>query len=1458
MLVLYFVVLALFNVPALRQGMAHELADRLSEHVGSEVRISDLHIGFLNRVVLDGVEILDRQGRVMLDAKRMAAKIDISALLNDRVNINSVSLLDANVVCYRQTPEAEPNFKYFLDAFASKDTLNAKPLDLRIGSVILRRCNVSYDEYFHDETPQRFNPHHLAIKDLDANISLRRLTDTSIDVRVRSLSFREKSGLDIRSMTTSVIADASSATVDGFDLQLPNSRIQLPHTLFYYNRVGDESLFNALRFTTELDGAQLSTADIAPLLPEVQVLNRQFGISAVVNKTPSHIRLNHLRLNEADGGLRTDADLQLTFSDVGLKNLQATLRDFQASRNFYSPIFSHFSRTSLPAPLAQLGDVSLRGQLNVDFPIRSLESAVGKFMGDVRTSVGNVDADLSMTSGRIAGNISADNLQLARLLSDSSLPSGATFKLRGTGENINSIARSVVRGELNIASVEYKGRTFRDVVVNGELREGRIRSHVLSHDPALNIDADVSALADARGLHDIYVEGDVQNFRPSIFGMKDELAAHAYSGHVSLALAEIPKGALPSGSLMLRNFFVQGSTLNFGIDSLVINSEQSERGHALRLESDLASLSIDGSADIVGLKDAVLNMLSRSLPDFFPAEPKSSDASWYVDATLRDPSIIADLTGKNLALVSPLKLHGNIFADGRRSTLYAETEGFTYSDFTLREATLLFSAEGNQFSALLNGKKDELALSLSASADDGRLGLNVDWDGFATFPMRGSLHTLTSCSRVTGEPAYHMDILPSSVAVGDTLWEVSAGTLAYADKALDIRGVSLQHLDQGIMLDGRFSDNPTDSIVATLQKMDVEYILGLVRFDAVHFAGQASGRVSLSQRFGAPDVKADLTIPAFLFNGGPMGDLHLVGGFNADAKRILLDGHMKENADGSSTICRGYVSLGEQTLDLDVQSDRTNLQCLRGYLSGIVNDFGGTATGHLRIFGPLKKIDFEGEERLTGNALLPYTGVRYSISDGLAHISPGEFAFDNVMISDNIKGTGVLSGFLHHNHLKHFTYAFDATASELLVYDKEKEPDLPFYATAYGSGNIIFSGRPGSFDAEISMRPDRGTTFTYIVDTPEGAGDARMISFRDPTKLTSDLSDTLSSRISRAADNAATDIHLNMLFDVNPDAQLRIVMNEKSGDVLALHGGGQLRASYYNKGNFRLYGTYRISEGNYRMNIQDILRKDFRFVDGGTITFGGDPFEGDLDMQGIYTVNSASLSDLGIGSAFSQSSVRVNCLLNFSGKAGDPKVTFDLDLPTVNAEEKQMLLGVISTEEEMTTQVLYLLGVGRFYTNSGIQANTELTAGAQSSAAMKSFLSTTLSSQLNQIISDAVGSTNWTFGANVSTGSVGTNDVEATGLLSGRLFNNRLLVNGNIGYRDNTYYNTNFIGDFDVQYLLTPGGSVRLKAYSETNDRYFTKSALTTQGVGVQLSRDFTNLRDLFSRKKQNNSTPKK
>ena len=78
------------------------------------------------------------------------------------------------------------------------------------------------------------------------------------------------------------------------------------------------------------------------------------------------------------------------------------------------------------------------------------------------------------------------------------------------------------------------------------------------------------------------------------------------------------------------------------------------------------------------------------------------------------------------------------------------------------------------------------------------------------------------------------------------------------------------------------------------------------------------------------------------------------------------------------------------------------------------------------------------------------------------------------------------------------------------------------------------------------------------------------------------------------------------------------------------------------------------------------------------------------------------------------------------------------------------------------------------------------------------------------------------------------------------------------GYRERPTSTTNFVGDFDINYLLTPSGNISLKAYSETNDRYFSKSSMTTQGVGILLKRDFKNFKSLFQRKKKAGISRKK
>ena len=134
---------------------------------------------------------------------------------------------------------------------------------------------------------------------------------------------------------------------------------------------------------------------------------------------------------------------------------------------------------------------------------------------------------------------------------------------------------------------------------------------------------------------------------------------------------------------------------------------------------------------------------------------------------------------------------------------------------------------------------------------------------------------------------------------------------------------------------------------------------------------------------------------------------------------------------------------------------------------------------------------------------------------------------------------------------------------------------------------------------------------------------------------------------------------------------------------------------------------------------------------------------------------------------------------------------------------------------------------------------------------MQSILSGTIMQQVNEVLGSLTSHSNWNFGANISTGTEGFNNAEYEGLLSGRLLSGRLLVDGQFGYRDNANATTSFIGDFDLKYLLYPNGNLAINFYNKTNDRYFTRNSLNTQGIGLLMKKDFSSLSDLFGLKRK-------
>ena len=161
----------------------------------------------------------------------------------------------------------------------------------------------------------------------------------------------------------------------------------------------------------------------------------------------------------------------------------------------------------------------------------------------------------------------------------------------------------------------------------------------------------------------------------------------------------------------------------------------------------------------------------------------------------------------------------------------------------------------------------------------------------------------------------------------------------------------------------------------------------------------------------------------------------------------------------------------------------------------------------------------------------------------------------------------------------------------------------------------------------------------------------------------------------------------------------------------------------------------------------------------------------------------------------------------------------------------------------MNRQMVYLLVLNRFYNVDG--GNTSSLKNNE----LASLAASTLSSQLSNLFGSI--SENVQVGAFYTKNNIGGfSDTEMALMLSTQMLNNRLILNGNFGYRDSPARNTSFIGDFDAEWKLTRAGDIRLKGFNRYNDRTFSPwTAYTTQGVGLIFRRDFNNFRYIFRRR---------
>ena len=1419
LIVLYLLLIVLMHLPSVQTFLGKEVAEALADKFGTKVEVGKVNLGFFNRIIIDDVMMYDQQGDSLIYASRLSAKIDYMAATQGKISVSSAQIFGLRANLYRQTAKSPANFQFVLDSLASKDTTQHKPLDLHIGSLIIRRGAIAYNQ--RDVAPRSgvFSPQHIRVSELSSHILLNHVTDNSIDLLLKKLSFKDESGFKLQSLHFKLQADRQKAILKEFRLLMPRSELVLDDLKATYRFEGKRFIPESLRFKGGIQQSKITFADVASLVPALRHFDDAVFVSSRFSGTAKSISVPSLNLRTGSGSFNLQArgSYSHASSHPAWKADIANLNLSPAGVEFLAENLG--SKVKIPKEIQRLGTIHLTGKAKGYEKVLSAK-------GNIETDAGNISLQAVKNDDRIKASVDTRGVNLGRILDNRKLGTViAKIDAHGTMKHI------FAKG--NIARFDYGNYNFHNIEIDGDYDMKTLRGTASIADPNVNL----SVKGDYHLGSRLYaLDAAINHLRPTVLGMK----MHDPS---------------------------------YSLDNISISANNKGKEGHLDIEAPFVSLYARGQYDLTTIYGSIMRLVADKLPTI-PGISKHA-AKGYNDFTLQanitSSEVLQRMFGLPLSLNLPVHINGNISDAEKNVNLYINAPNFSWDGSAFHDANIELNTIGDslrmeaRISQGLPYEKAPVYRLRAAAADNNLSTLLYYANQSSKLPITGKIDARTQFfTSDNGATGVHVTVNPSEIMLGEKKWLLNPADIIYRKNELTVDMLNFSHGDQHIIINGKATPQATDSIVADLKDVDVAYILNLVNFHSVDFAGKASGKAVVKSIFQTPEAYANLDVKNFVFENGPLGTLHAKAAYDNQEGQINIDATAEDGPE-HLTVINGYVSPKRNYIDLGIEAHNTSLKFMENFCGSFLNNVEAWCKGKLNVVGDLKNINLVGDVVAHGRMHMKQLGTDYTFNHLRAHAIPDDIQFEGDSIYDshyNGKHShfALIRGGIHHKHLTRLSYDLDIDANNFLGFDTHEFGDDTFYGTVFATGTVGIHGKSGETIIDIDATPEPHSIFVYNVASPDAISAGSFIHWNDATPYIYRpySPDSDKDKKKDSSSDFSSDMRINFLVNTNPNLTLKLMMDDQTGDYITLNGNGVIRANYYNKGGLDMFGNYVVDHGQYKLTIQNIIKKDFDFQPGGTIAFGGDPYNAPLNLQAKYTVNGVPLSDLSIGRSFSSNNIRVDCLMDITGTPGAPKVDFSMDLPTVNSDAKQMIYSVINSQEEMNQQVLYLLGIGRFYTQTkNNQTSEDASQQSQTSLAMQSLLSGTISQQINNVLSSFVNSSNWNFGANISTGNEGFNNAEYEGILSGRLLNNRLLFNGQFGYRDNANATQSFIGDFDLRYLIFPNGNLSIHVYNQTNDRYFTRNSLNTQGVGLIMKKDFFNLRDLLGIKKKSKDKEK-
>ncbi len=1467
------------SIPSVQKSLKERGEKELSELLGTDVTVGKVNFKPFNQLLLEDVSVPDQQGHHMVTISKLGAGISIyNLLINRRLVFTFAEIIGLDGNISKDTPHSPLNIQFIIDAFKPKDKKEPTKYDVTLYNVVIRQCKIAYDVLDQPTTEGKFDKNHIEITDLRADLALPTIKNDYYYAELKRLSFNEKSGLTLNNLSLDATITDTLIKVNDFNITLPGSYISPNDFSVKFSslkNLGKE--LKDINLNLTFADNHITPSDLKCFSPVLKELTMpvNFTLSVMGSVNDFHVTDFSVKTDQDELSLKTHGSVsQVLGSD---RSIDIPSIQFSAKAPFIDTVTKALPGLSSKAKsiIGTVGDLEFTGKVAYQG-----QNVAAK--GLLASSLGEINLDVALAGDahtkHVTAQVSTESFKIGNLVN---LPKVNLNEVALEADVALTLHNRLASGDItaSVPFIDFNGYRYHDISLEATADGNNYDASINVNDENISLALNGSALLD-RENSEYTLNSQLQKLNLHALNFTKKYPGYSMSGNIIANLHGNDINNI-TGTVNISDFAFSGQEQrNIQISDITLTANNDDDQRTITLNSDILNGTVWGDFNAKTIVKSVKRIVSSAIPSIL-ANNESPDymASNILNYkfTLSPCKQLEEFFKVPIRIADKISINGSINEPSNEFFLNASAPYLIQGKKIIEGTNLsasLDSADKNinvTLNTIFPLKSGKVATQLYVNGVNDRVDAIVNWKMNREHDYSGKLSLSSLLSRnASNKIDADITVNPTAIVFNDTAWQVQKGHIAINDGNIRVENLHGEYEKQFVHIEGAASKNPEDKIQVSLNDMSLDYIFETLAIDNVMFGGRATGNFYCSDLFsGTPRLSTpNLHVKNIAYNHAIMGDADIESHWEHDVKAVAINADISQ-ANGDHSYINGKIFTGCDSLYLTFNTKRANLEFMKPFMAAFSSDVSGKVSGTAVLYGNFHDINMYGD--IYGEDLkikVSYTNVYYTCSDSV-HMKPGLIKFDNVVVHDRDGHTAMLGGWLKHNCFHDPVFNFAITkASNLLCYDVPPSDSERWSGTIYGNGSAFITGEPGVVKVNVNMETAPNSKFNFVLSGKEQAAEYKFITYRDRNILNappvSEAQDTipeivrlLTQSVITQNNSAPSNYIIDLQMDINPNVQMVVVMDPVTGDRIKGTGTGHIRLAYDNSNeSLGIYGRYAIEKGGYTFTLQDIIIKEFSINEGSSISFHGDPYDAQLNIQATYAIN-ANVRDLDESFAsdpdMNRTSVPVHAILKANGAINQPDINFDLQFPTLSSEAYHKIKSIISTDDMMNRQIIYLLALNRFYT-------PEYMNGSSNNNELSSVASSTISSQLTNILGKI--SENWTIAPNFRSQKGDFSDIDVDVALSSQLLNNRLLLNGNFGYRDNTYNNrgSNFIGDFDIQYLLNKKGTIRLKAYNHFNDQnYSIRNAMTTQGVGIVFKHDFDKPFDFLkkSKNKEPNDTVK-